>query len=87
MQKKKKVTKSSRALNLVQKKVRVPVLEKYRTSYERGKEHQASITSNLERKRIQDTSSSKNSKPCTKQGQNIRYHSYGKFRMSQVPHS
>ena len=25
-----------------------------------------------------------NSKPCTEQRQNIRYHRYGKFRMSQV---
>ena len=27
-----------------------------------------------------------NSKPCKEQGQNIRYHRYGKFRMSQVTH-
>ena len=31
-------------------------------------------------------SSSENSKPCTEQGQNIRYHHCEKFKMSQVTH-
>ena len=31
-------------------------------------------------------SSSKISKPCTEQRQNIKYHHYGKFKMSQVTH-
>ena len=53
-----------------------------KTLYERGKE-QLQISGERE---FEVQNPSENSKPCTEQGQNIKYHRYGKFRMSQVTH-
>ena len=57
-------------------------VEKSKTLCERG-DKQLQISGGRE---FEVQNPSENSKPCTEQGQNIKYHRYGKFRMSQVTH-
>ena len=71
----------------MRKKVRVLIHEELQISCERGKEYQSSQLPRISGgKEIELRSSSKNFKPCTEQGHNIKYYRYGKFRVSQVTH-
>ena len=84
---KKEVTRSPRTLGLVRKGIRVLIHE---NSKPRAKEERNIKVFKLlrisGRREFELQSSSENSKPCTKQGQSIRYHRYGKVKMSQVTH-
>ena len=85
--KRREVTKSPRTLNPMRKKVKVLIHEEFQTSCRRRKKYQSSQLLRISGGReLELQSSSKKIKPCTEQGQNIRYHCCGKFRMSQVTH-
>ena len=99
VRKKREAIRSSRTLNLVRKRGRASTRHEFQTSCEREREYYSKPRAKEERKfkvlklfqisgrrEFELQSPSENSKPCTEQGQNIRYHRCGKFKMSQVTH-